>query len=108
LIEEFATRSPSHRIGYEVSRGGKRADYLVQADGRVLVGEGDATDFSAFAGVEAPWAYDSKGRPVPARYEAAEGVLYLVVTPDPSTAHPVLADSNYTFRAGEVQCSWGS
>jgi hypothetical protein len=108
LIEGFSARLASHRVRYTVSRDGKRADFLLQADGRVLVGRGDARDFTASAGIDAPWAYDSKGRPVPPHYEVGDGVLHLVVEPDASAAYPLLADPSYTFWAGEVHCSWGS
>lgn len=53
--------------------------------------------------VAAPWATDAAGAAVPTHYEIRGGELFQVVTPDASTAYPIVADPTWMWNGP----AWG-
>lgn len=56
-----------------------------------------------FVPVAAPWATDANGKPVMTSYEVRGDQLFQVVTPDASTAYPVVADPSWQWSGP----AWG-
>ncbi|MFN3949098.1 hypothetical protein [Microbacterium sp.] len=57
----------------------------------------------AFVPVEAPWATDAEGEPVPTHYEVRGERLVQIVTPTERTVYPVVADPTWGWR----NAAWG-
>ncbi len=57
----------------------------------------------AFVPVEAPWATDAAGQPVPTHYEVRGDRLVQVVTPTDRTVYPIVADPTWGWR----NAAWG-
>ncbi|NMM92741.1 hypothetical protein B2J88_52450, partial [Rhodococcus sp. SRB_17] len=81
-------RTSSHEaeIPVTVPPGGHMA---VNPDSSVTVFDADGQPVAV---VDAPWAYDANGNPVPTDYEVRGGHLIQRVYADEATAYPILAD----------------
>lgn len=93
----IADRTSTHEFGYAMK--GFRP---------VIDDAGNATFISTssegpFVPVEAAWAVDANGQPVATHYEVRGDELVQIVTPDATTAYPVVADPTWGWRS----FAWG-
>ncbi|MDK1472739.1 hypothetical protein QNO07_04735 [Streptomyces sp. 549] len=58
--------------------------------------------------LEAPWAKDANGRPVPTSYRLEGNTVIQTVETSRDTAFPVVADPKITFGAGIYFNAWGA
>ena len=80
------TSSHEAEIPVDVPPGGRIA---VNPSGSVTVFDADGNPVSI---VDAPWAYDADGAPIPTHYEVRDGRLIQKVYADEASAYPILAD----------------
>jgi hypothetical protein len=76
---------------------GPDADLFVLPDGRVSVSDDKG---ELLAGVDAPWAVDAAGAPVPTSYTVEGSRLVQHLEYSPSTVFPVVADPKFTSFPG--------
>ena len=76
---------------------GPDADLFVLPDGRVSVSDDKG---EPLAGVDAPWAVDAAGAPVPTSYTVEGSSLVQHLEYAPSTVFPVVADPKFTSFPG--------
>lgn len=91
----IASAGSPHEFGYRMD-----GYQPYQADTGEVIFIGDQNNAVPVA---APWATDADGVAVPTRYEIRGGELFQVVTPNASTAYPVVADPTWLWNGP----AWG-
>ncbi|MCX5174335.1 hypothetical protein [Streptomyces virginiae] len=85
------------------------------SDGASLIADGtggyDIVTSAGGAGVvvrghiDAPWAKDATGKPVPTSYSLDGNTLVQTIKTGPDTAYPVVADPHYTWGSSPAPCT---
>ncbi|MCB2412186.1 hypothetical protein LGT39_04890 [Demequina sp. TTPB684] len=92
IVTTIADAYAPFEYAYELNPGEGGA-LVVTEDGGVDV---VAADGWVIAHIEAPWAMDAEGRPVPTAYEVSGTVLTQVIAHGDGYAYPIVADPKFT------------
>ncbi|MBK6041193.1 hypothetical protein [Streptomyces sp. MBT55] len=79
---------------------GKDSALAEDGSGGYLITRGAGDHKLVVGTIDAPWATDAAGRPVPTDYRLEGATLVQTVTPSSETAFPVVADPKLTYGAG--------
>lgn len=95
--------SAPQRYPFPVDVGGVPAHLTLTPNGSIEIRR--SASAAPVAIVEAPWATDAAGQPVPTHYDI-EGDTLVQVVHHAGAAYPVVADPNVVRNCGTLTCTW--